>query len=150
MGRQLDAEAAARETGADARPDGAAASTLPPAASSRRRARLLGRVHANAELLAYAEAWARRIQLGQTLEMAGEAVRQPHTPPMVTVALRSDGSVESVTVVRSSGLPAVDAAVQRIVGQTAPHLPFPPALAAEYDVVEIRRTWVFDTAVRLQ
>jgi len=26
---------------------------------------------------------------------------------------------------------------------------FPPALAGEYDVIEIRRSWHFDVAVRL-
>ncbi len=26
---------------------------------------------------------------------------------------------------------------------------FPPGLASEYDVIEVRRTWHFDTAIRL-
>jgi hypothetical protein len=30
-----------------------------------------------------------------------------------------------------------------------PYVAFPPALAREYDVVEIRRTWHFDMTVRL-
>ena len=47
-------------------------------------------------------------------------------------------------------VPEVDAAVRRVVESVAPYPPFPPALAREFDVVEIRRTWTFDTAVRLQ
>jgi hypothetical protein len=31
----------------------------------------------------------------------------------------------------------------------SPFSPFPPGLSMDYDVVEIRRTWTFDTAVRL-
>jgi hypothetical protein len=31
-----------------------------------------------------------------------------------------------------------------------PYPAFPPALAGEADVIEIRRTWHFDTAVRLE
>ena len=68
---------------------------------------------------------------------------------MVTVAIRSDGSVESITFVVGSGVAHIDEAVRRIVQDLAPYLPFPPKLAGEYDVVEIRRTWHFDTAVRL-
>ena len=68
---------------------------------------------------------------------------------MVTVAIRSDGSVESVTVVISSGVADIDEAVRRIVHSHANYPAFPSELARDYDVVEIRRTWHFDTAVRL-
>jgi len=68
---------------------------------------------------------------------------------MVTVAIRRDGSVESVTFVVSSGRPEIDEAIRRIVQGLAPYQAFPPALARDFDVVEIRRTWSFDMAVRL-
>jgi TonB family protein len=68
---------------------------------------------------------------------------------VVTVAVRSDGSVESVTFVLSSGVPEVDEAIRRIVQSHQHYQAFPPALARDYDVVEIRRTWHFDVAVRL-
>ena len=42
-----------------------------------------------------------------------------------------------------------DEAIRRIVQDQVPYQPFPPALARDYDVVEIRRTWHFDSAVRL-
>ena len=69
---------------------------------------------------------------------------------MVTVAVRRDGSVESVTFVVSSGVAEVDEAIRRIVESQRPYHPFPAALAREYDVIEIRRSWYFDDAVRLQ
>jgi hypothetical protein len=31
----------------------------------------------------------------------------------------------------------------------APYQAFPPGLAREFDVIEVRRTWSFDMAVRL-
>jgi outer membrane biosynthesis protein TonB len=68
----------------------------------------------------------------------------------VTVAIRSDGSVESVTFDVSSGVAEVDDAIRRIVEREKPYVAFPAALAGEYDVVEIRRTWRFDTVLRLQ
>ena len=67
----------------------------------------------------------------------------------MTVAVRSDGSVESVTFVLSSGVAAIDEAIRRIVESQVPYQAFPPELAREYDVIEIRRTWHFDTAIRL-
>ncbi len=140
IGRQLDEEAARRD---------AIAARLPPSASSIRRGRLFGRSDANAELVLYAEAWSRKIELNQTFELVREAARQPHAEPLVTVAIRSDGSVESVSFVRSSGVPAIDAAVRRIVESQANYPAFPPALARVFDVIEIRRTWRFDMAVRL-
>ena len=114
-----------------------------------RRGRLFGRSDANAELVRYAEAWSRKIELNMTFDMVREAVKQPHTDPLVTVAVRSDGTVEAITIVRSSGVPAIDEAIRRIVQSQANYPAFPPGLLLDYDVVEIRRTWHFDVAVRL-
>jgi TonB family protein len=110
---------------------------------------LFGRADPNTELILYAEAWSRKIELNLTFDMVREAAKQRHTHPLVTVAIRSDGSVESVTLVVSSGVPAIDEAVRRIVQSQAPYPAFPPALAREFDVIEIRRSWHFDMAVRL-
>jgi TonB family protein len=84
-----------------------------------------------------------------TFDMVREAAMRPHTDPIVTVAIRSDGSIESVTFVRSSGVAAIDDAVRRIIYGQTPSLPFQAALARDFDVIEIRRTWHFDTAIRL-
>lgn len=133
IGRQLNQEAAQRD-----------------AAGGQRRGWLMGRADANADLVAYAEAMGRKIELNMSLNAVRDIVRQPHRQPLVTVAVRSDGSVERVTFVTSSGVPAVDEAIRQIIASHAPYGPFPPALARQYDVVEIRRTWLFDVAVRLQ
>lgn len=143
IGRQLDEEAARRDAVRQAQP------ALPSSWSSLRRGRLFGRADANAEMVLYAEAWARKIQLNPTFDLVREAVQQPHDDPLVTVAIRADGTVESVSFVRSSGVPALDEAVRRVVESQANYPAFPPALAREYDVIEIRRTWRFDTAIRL-
>jgi hypothetical protein len=46
-------------------------------------------------------------------------------------------------------VPEVDEAIRRIVESQRPYQAFPVALAREYDVIEIRRTWYFDVSVRL-
>jgi TonB family protein len=138
IGRQLDEEAAQRDAERQ-RPDWTPA----------RRGRLFGRVDSNTALVSYAEAWARKIEQNVNLDPLRDTLRQPHVQAMVTVAVRSNGSVESVTFVRSSGVPAVDDAIRRIVQSQENYPAFPPALLRDYDVVEIRRTWYFDHAVRL-
>ena len=142
MGRQLDEEAAQREAAA-ARPP------LPLSLSTARRVRLWGRSDPNVELVLYAESWVRRIQLNTPVDTVRKLAGRRHTAPMVTVAIRSDGSVEAVTVVVSSGAPEIDEAIRRIVQDSVPYPPFSPILARQYDVIEIRRTWHFDTAIRL-
>ena len=146
IGRQLDEEAARREAASTAT---RSPSRLPLSLSTTRRVRLWGRTHPNAELVQYAEAWARKIQFNTAVDTIREVAKRPHTHPMVTVAIRSDGSVESVTFVLSSGVAEVDEAIRRIVEGQRPYTAFPTALAREYDVVEIRRTWHFDTTIQL-
>jgi hypothetical protein len=146
IGRQLDEEAARREAAAT---PSRQANNLPLSLSTARRVRLWGRTDRNLELVEYAEAWARRIQFNTTAEMVGEIVKRSHTPPMVTVAIRSDGSIESVTFFVSSGVAEIDALIRRILETHRPYQVFSPALARDFDVIEIRRTWHFDPAVRL-
>ncbi len=146
MGRKLDEEAAQRDAAAVATNQ---ADRRPPSWSSARRGRLFGRADANAELVLYAEAWARKIQFNTTVDAVREVAKQSRVDPLVTVAIRRDGSVESVTFVRSSGVTEIDEAIRRIVQSQAPYQAFPPGLASEFDVIEIRRTWYFDAAVRL-
>ena len=142
IGQELNEAAARREAAANA-------ARLGPTVSSQRRGRMLGRYDPNAELVLYAEALARKIQANMTLEMVRELAKRPHTNPVVTLAVRSDGTVESITFVLSSGVSEIDEAVRRIVQSVVPFQAFPPNLAREFDVVEIRRIWHFDTAVRL-
>jgi TolA protein len=141
LGRELDETAARRDA---TRP----AANQPPY-KPLRRYRLLGRTDSNQDIILYAEAFGRKIELNMTIDMVREVAKVRHNDPVVTVAIRSDGFVESVTFIRSSGVAAIDEAVRRIVASQEPYPMFPPALAREYDVIEIRRSWHFDTAVRL-
>ena len=121
-----------------------------PTTSSLRRGWLFGRADPNADLVLYAETLRRKIELNMTFGMVRDVAKQSHTQPIVTMAIRADGSVEKVTFVVSSGVPQIDEAIRKVVAIQAPYGPFPPALARQYDVIEIRRTWIFDTAIRLQ
>jgi hypothetical protein len=141
IGRQLNLEAAQR--------DAASRSPL-PAASALRRGWLFGRADPNGDLVLYAESMSRKIEKNMTFEMIRDVIKQPHNRPTVTIAVRSDGTVEKVSFVTSSGVAAIDDAIRKIIASQAPFGAFPPALARQYDVIEIRRTWIFDVAVRLE
>jgi len=61
----------------------------------------------------------------------------------LTVAIRANGSVESIEVSRSSGKSLLDAAAVRIVRLAAPYAPLPPEIRRDTDVLSITRTWSF-------
>ena len=116
---------------------------------NRRRRTIFGRTDRDVVAMMYAEGWRQKVELNAAFDTLKAAKVAPYTNPVVTVALRSDGSVDSIVINQSSGVAEVDAAVRKIIQVLAPYAPFPRDLAAEYDVIEIRRIWSFDTAVRL-
>jgi TonB family protein len=116
--------------------------------SSRRRT-LIGRVDQDLRLRMVAEGWRQKVEQNAPFDVLQAAKSGPYENPVVTVALRRDGSLESVVINRSSGVVAIDNAVRRILLMLSPFAPFPPDVAVEYDVIEIRRVWTFDVAVRL-
>lgn len=59
------------------------------------------------------------------------------------VVIRSDGSLEDIQVLSSSGYAVLDEAAIKIVRMAAPYAPFPPELKATTDKLEIVRTWHF-------
>jgi len=68
----------------------------------------------------------------------------------LTVSIRSDGSLESVEVNRSSGQGILDAAAMRIVKLAAPYSAFPPDIRKETEVLSITRTWSFTSNDQLE
>ena len=64
-------------------------------------------------------------------------------------ALRADGSIERVHVLRSSGFEVLDEAAVKIVELAAPFAPFPPDIRADTDILDITRTWQFLSNNRL-
>ncbi|MEO8329046.1 MAG: TonB C-terminal domain-containing protein, partial [Candidatus Nanopelagicales bacterium] len=126
------------------------ASPVPAATPSEgRRKTLFARTDRDMVLAMYAEGWRQKIEMNARLDQLREASKQTHVDPVVTVSLRSDGSVEAVTFNRSSGVAEIDDAIRSIVTTLSPYSVFPPDVAREYDVLEIRRVWTFDVAVRL-
>jgi len=59
------------------------------------------------------------------------------------VVIDSDGSLEDIQILSSSGYAVLDEAAIKIVRMAAPYSPFPPELKATTDKLEIVRTWHF-------
>jgi TonB family protein len=116
--------------------------------TSQRRT-LLARPDQDLRLRMAAEGWRQKVEQNAPFDVLQSAKSGPYENPVVTVALRHDGTVEGVVINRSSGVPAIDAAVRRIILLLSPFPAFPSDLAADYDIIEIRRVWTFDTALRL-
>jgi protein TonB len=67
----------------------------------------------------------------------------------LTVLIKSDGSVESIEVNRSSGQKILDEAAVRIVRLGEPYAAFPSDIAKDVDILGITRTWKFTRADQL-
>lgn len=91
----------------------------------------------------YEENWARKVErLGS---IPAEALRlNLSTGPTLAVAVRADGSVQSITVLRSSGHVTIDEAARSMVQAAAPYAPFPPELRRQTSVLRIVRKWKFE------
>ncbi|MCB1789082.1 MAG: energy transducer TonB [Gammaproteobacteria bacterium] len=93
---------------------------------------------------AYLESWRSKVEKIGNLNYPDEAKRRRlYGNLLMHVAVRADGSVERIRVVRSSGHKLLDDAAVRIVRMSAPFAPFPPDIRKEVDVLDITRTWQF-------
>jgi len=97
----------------------------------------------------YVESWRQKIERNGALNYPRSWADAVRIDPLVSVAVRSDGTVEDVIIVSSSGRADMDEAVRRIVRVNARYSPFPQQIAERYDVIEIRRVWRFDDALKL-
>ncbi len=69
---------------------------------------------------------------------------------LLTVSIKSNGTLENVELRRSSGHKVLDDAAIRIVRLGAPYAPFPPDIARDTDVLDISRTWRFTSSDRVE
>ncbi len=99
---------------------------------------------------AYLEEWRLKVERIGNLNYPEEAKkRKLYGNLVLTVALRPDGSLENIRLIRSSGEKFLDEAAIGIVKLTAPFAPFPPDIRKEADILEITRTWQFLSSNRL-
>jgi periplasmic protein TonB len=98
----------------------------------------------------YVEDWRQKIERIGNLNYPESARGRLYGNLLLSVVIRSDGSLHNVEITRSSGHKELDAAALRIVKLAAPYAAFPESIRRDTDVIEISRTWSFTNADRLQ
>lgn len=91
----------------------------------------------------YVEEWRQKVERVGTLNYPLAARGKLYGSLVLTVTLRSDGTVSTVEINRSSGHKILDDAARRIVAMAAPYAAFPPAIQHDTDVLVITRSWNF-------
>nr|WP_236844242.1 TonB family protein [Bordetella sp. 02P26C-1] len=92
---------------------------------------------------AYLDSWRARIEALGTRHYPEEARGRLYGSLQLTVAIRPDGSVESVTIDQPSVHAVLNQAARRIVQLAAPFPPLPPEIVKDTDLLVITRTWQF-------
>lgn len=91
----------------------------------------------------YLSDWRNKVERIGAMNYPEEARGKFFGSLVLSVALRPDGSVDRIVVVRSSGNKVLDDAAKRIVMMGSPFAPFPPDIRKETDYLDITRTWNF-------
>jgi protein TonB len=92
----------------------------------------------------YLDSWRRRIEAVGNINYPLTARQQQlYGSLRMLVALFPNGEVSEIQILQSSGHRLLDQAAVQIVNMAAPFDPFPEAMRAEADILEIIRTWRF-------
>ncbi len=98
----------------------------------------------------YLDAWKRKVERVGNLNYPDEAKRKKLYGNLILhVAVRADGTIKEIHVKKSSGHKLLDDAAIRIVRLSSPFSPFPAEIRKEVQIVDIIRTWQFQSSNKL-
>lgn len=101
------------------------------------------------QVSAYEVAWQEKVEHVGNLNFPEQARRDKLSGSLqMAVGIRSDGTVYSIQILRSSGQPALDEGARKIIQLAAPFAPLPLEARGSVDVLVITRTWRFDSEYR--
>lgn len=93
---------------------------------------------------AYMEAWRAKVERIGNINYPDEARRNKLSGILrMTVALNADGTINEITVDKSSGHQVLDDAAIHIVRLSSPFAVFPKNIRKDVDILHITRTWKF-------
>ena len=96
------------------------------------------------EYAAYMDAWRRKVERVGNLNYPEEAKKLNLSGSLqLDVALNKDGTINQITIRRSSGEKVLDDAAIKIVELAAPYAKFPKNIENQVDILHILRTWQF-------
>jgi protein TonB len=123
----------------------AIATTHRPASAMQTKTKSVNQVSANKSVAAqYKRDWESKVERIGNLNYP-EAASKPGFSATLTmdVGIKADGSIDSIRITQSSGIPELDEAAIKIVRMCAPFPPLPAALQRELDILLITRVWKF-------
>lgn len=91
----------------------------------------------------YVEDWRLKIERNGNLNYPDSARGRLYGSLRLSVSINSDGTLAALELERSSGIPVLDQAAQRIVQMSAPFARFPNDISRDTDILVITRTWHF-------
>ena len=92
----------------------------------------------------YVEDWRMKVErIGNLNYPEAARAQKLYGSLILTVAIKSDGSIEHIMIDKSSGRKILDAAAVRIVQLAAPYATFPAEIRRDTDILHITRTWTF-------
>lgn len=104
---------------------------------------LPGRNPAEVQRAFYSDGWVQKVERLSKVNYPSLSRHRAYGSLVVSVTLRSDGSLVEVHVLKSSGSREVDEAARRLIELSAPFSAFPPDLRRVYETIEIKRTLSF-------
>ena len=119
----------------------------------RPKRRFLGARAKTAEDALYLEAWRQKVErIGNMNYPTAASAQKLYGTLRLTVSIRADGSVEDITIDKSSGSNLLDEAAINIVNLAAPYAKFSNEMKKTTDILGITRTWTFtnDDALHTQ
>lgn len=110
----------------------------------RPRRRFLGARAKEADDALYLEAWRQKVErIGNMNYPTTARAQKIYGTLQLTVSIRSDGTVEGITIDKSSGSQLLDDAAINIVKLAAPYANFSEQMKKTTDILGITRTWTF-------
>jgi len=110
----------------------------------RPKRRFVGARAAEYRFARYVEDWRLKVEhVGNLNYPEAARARKLYGSLLLTVGIRSDGTLESIALDRSSGQKILDTAAKKIVEIASPFAPFPPEIQRDTDILYITRTWTF-------
>lgn len=110
----------------------------------RPKRRFLGARAKAADDALYLEAWRQKVErIGNMNYPAAARNQKLYGRLQLTVSIRSDGSIEGITIDKSSGSKVLDNAAINIVKLAAPYSKFSAKMKKTTDILGITRTWTF-------
>ena len=97
------------------------------------------------EFASYMNAWVSKVERVGNMNYPSELRQKKlHGDLVLTAGIRRNGTIESIDIMRSSGIPEIDQAAVRIVQVCAPSDPLPDNITDKVDILHITRTWRFE------